>query len=263
MTKKKEDDAKATGRPSGGYKFALLRGTTPDLTQTIELPSVTTILGVLAKPVLPNWAAKATREGIAAVLAQDGLKGATQEDLAAMLKANGTDHNSLSAKGRERGTDTHDYAEKHLRHLKDNGIVLVDEDGSIAAVGAPDTPNKAAFLDWAHTHSIEPILIEQTVVSMQHGFAGTLDLFALVDGTPTLVDFKTSKPGGKVYPETHLQVAAYDAAMRELDLGYPDEYLAVVFMDDGVFLEEWIPNLRFDLFLDALNLYRWMKEMSK
>ena len=44
------------------------------------------------------------------------------------------------------------------------------------------------------------------MASRVHEVAGTSDIFALLDGVPTIVDLKTSKG---IYPEMDLQTAAY------------------------------------------------------
>jgi len=70
-----------------------------------------------------------------------------------------------------------------------------------------------AFQDWANGVSLEPIYIEQTVYSRTHGYAGTMDLLARVNGVPTLIDFKTGKA---IYAEAHLQNVAYQVALKEM-----------------------------------------------
>jgi hypothetical protein len=69
-----------------------------------------------------------------------------------------------------------------------------------------------AWEDWANSAALEPVAIEETVWSDRHGFAGTADLVARVDGAMTLLDWKTGKA---VYPEAWLQNAAYRVAWNE------------------------------------------------
>ena len=81
-----------------------------------------------------------------------------------------------------------------------------------------------AFSDWAAKVNLKPKLIEQIVFSTRHGYAGTMDLMAEVDGVDTLVDFKTSKA---VYAEAHLQTAAYRVALQEMGHGTVDRAVIV------------------------------------
>lgn len=64
-----------------------------------------------------------------------------------------------------------------------------------------------AFLQWADDNQLEPISAEKTVYG--DCWAGTLDLECTLNGTHTVIDFKTSKA---FYPEYRPQIAAYRSA---------------------------------------------------
>ena len=83
---------------------------------------------------------------------------------------------------------------------------------------------KRQFRAWAESVNLAPRLIEQTVWSRAHQYAGTMDLLAEVNGVSTLVDFKTGKA---VYPEAHLQNAAYQTALAEMGHATPAAGLIV------------------------------------
>lgn len=251
-------------RPADGYRFALVRDGVPDMTTAFRLPSVTEILRVVNKPVLVNWAAKATREGIADLLAHDGLRGATQQDLASMLKTAGTDHNSLSRTGRSRGSKVHDLAEVIMlgRLYGDPDPTFTDDQRAVMATGAG-----IALLDWIDFRDPRPLAVEQSVVSLRHRYAGTFDLIAEVeiDDLPDevrLVDFKTGRAGAPIYPETHLQTSAYAEAYAEMTGSTViRDMLGVVFRDDGTWLEERL-DWSLDAFLAALRLHEFMERMG-
>lgn len=123
-------------------------------------------------------------------------------------------------------------------------------DGIDAAANDFDhTPNPADGRLWYHfsraliKHRIEILATEQYVVG--DGFGGTLDIYALVNGKPALVDTKS----GKFKDSFALQIAAYSSAqwMAPKSTGTPvvavpdfEEFYALMLSDDGA---ELIPLL--------------------
>lgn len=63
-----------------------------------------------------------------------------------------------------------------------------------------------SFVSWFNEVKPKVICWEKTLFSDKHGYAGTADLFCLIDGEPWIIDFKT---GQYVWPEYKLQVSAY------------------------------------------------------
>jgi len=70
-----------------------------------------------------------------------------------------------------------------------------------------------AFREWTKDNEVKWLSIEQKVCSLKHGYAGTVDAVAEVNGEFTVIDFKTS---AKIYKQYHLQVAAYAQAITEM-----------------------------------------------
>jgi len=69
-----------------------------------------------------------------------------------------------------------------------------------------------SFVDWRATlESFEPLAWDVTVYSDIHGYAGSVDLIAKVNGVPYIIDFKTSQ---EVWSEYELQVSAYRMALE-------------------------------------------------
>ena len=179
------------------------------------LPSVTHILQVIGKPALIQWAAKEERnmtmEASADLYAD--IHGtpkmsrptyiATLDGRIGKTRAN----QKLLSKAGEIGTQVHALVEWNIR--KSLQQVVGPE---------PKVEEKAlwafmAWSDWAKAVDLKPLLIEQRVFSLTHGYAGTMDLLAEVSGVVTLVDFKTGKA---VYGEAHLQNVAYQVALTEM-----------------------------------------------
>jgi len=80
-----------------------------------------------------------------------------------------------------------------------------------------------AFDTWADQNKMEIIATEMHLVSPQYRFGGTPDAVAILNGKPTLLDFKTSN---KTYGEYAIQVAAYRHLLNDgklFDVETPDE----------------------------------------
>lgn len=232
--------------------------------QMEPFPSVTHILGCIGKPALINWAANTERALVSEAAADLYVNFAQQvvppimprasyvATLAAKLgqvKA----HQRELAKAGEIGTQTHKLIEWTMR----------------SAIGAeagpkPTVSDKAlwgfmAFEDWAKSVSLKPVLIEQTVYSVTHQYAGTMDLLARVNGVLTLVDFKTGKA---IYPEAHLQSAAYQVALIEMGYVTPSAGLIVRLPKvetDPEFEVQTVPPVDdlLPVFLAVKELWKW------
>jgi hypothetical protein len=68
-----------------------------------------------------------------------------------------------------------------------------------------------SFIDWRNEVKPEIIATETTIFSEIHGYAGTVDCVARINGIPCVIDFKTSK---NVWKEYELQVSAYRMALE-------------------------------------------------
>jgi len=73
-------------------------------------------------------------------------------------------------------------------------------------------PSVDAFNGFLRNNHVEPLLIEERVRSLEHGYAGTVDMVARVNGVVGVLDIKTGK---RVYRDYGMQTAAYVAAAAE------------------------------------------------
>lgn len=182
-------DRVAFGRPTHWYVDA--RGE--------KIPGVTTILGNgLPKPALVNWAGNTT--AAYAVDNWDDLATMKPSERLDVLKKARYEDRDAAAK---RGTEVHTLAERLMRFEE---------------VEVPDElrGHVEAYCSYLDDWQPDPVLTEVTVVSYEHGYAGTLDMVhRLPDGTVVLADIKTSRSG--IYGETALQLAAYRFADVYLD----------------------------------------------
>jgi hypothetical protein len=195
----------------------------------VDYPSVTHILTAIAKPALIAWSANTERAAVTEAAADLYTEWAKEivppvmpreSYVATLMTRLGTvkAHQKELAKAGEIGTQIHQYIEWFMR----------------TAIGAEPGPEPKvcdnalwgfmAFQDWAKSVNLKPVLIEQTIYSKSYGYAGTMDLLARVNGTLTLVDFKSGKA---VYPESFLQSAAYSVALGEMGYVLPAEALIV------------------------------------
>jgi hypothetical protein len=230
-----------------------------------EYPSVTTILSVIGKPALIAWSGKVERELVTAAsmsLYRD-LHGTPKLSDIAYLTSLQTRlgleraHVKELAKAGEIGTQAHSLIEWNLR------AGMMESAGPSPRIGDKAMWAFMAWEDWKKSVNLKPIFIEQTVWSTQYGYAGTMDLFAEVNGVPTVIDWKTGKA---IYPEAYLQNAAYRVALREM--GHGDAVQGIIVRlpkntEDPEFEAVIVPESEetlFDTFLHTFELWKWAQK---
>lgn len=176
---------------------------------------VTTALGALEKPGITSWAVDNT--AAYAVANVDALLNRTEEQGFGFLrwytkrfKSEDFDNPDIDIRDAsngvlddlaELGTLTHEWIEAHLNGDFEPEVTRIEHAEMIEV-----------FLEWESEHEIEVHATELTLFGATRngfGYGGTADLFATIDGVPTLCDFKTSR----AVREAHIaQMAAYGAA---------------------------------------------------
>ncbi len=73
-------------------------------------------------------------------------------------------------------------------------------------------PSVEAFVEFARNNEIEPLLIEERIISRAHRYAGTIDMLARVNGVVGVLDIKTGK---RIYRDYGMQTSAYVGALCE------------------------------------------------
>lgn len=169
----------------------------------LPVAGVTSILKILDKPALVQWAANMAvahiQQGYLALQeAGEMLEGSA---FAALCQDAKTAHRRFSRDAANIGSMVHAFAESVL--VDGRATMPTDEK---AAAGAN------AFLTWFRSHKIEPIHVERMVLSRDWYYAGTVDFFGRIDGELCVLDFKTSSG---LYLEMLLQLAAYAVALTE------------------------------------------------
>ena len=196
-----------------------------------RVPSVTTVLNILAKPALLDWAWQMGTQGL--------------------------DYKAVRDSAGDIGTLAHLLIMADLKHEK-----LDTSEYSAQDIEKAETC-LIKYWDWSKGHKIEPIMIETALISEQYQFGGTIDFFGKVDNQPTLVDFKTGKG---IYPEFFYQLAAYEQLLAEAgQLIEVTRILRIGRNEDEGFEERTIGKLdnQWQIFLNCLNIYKLQKEIRK
>jgi hypothetical protein len=153
---------------------------------TVFYPSVTTILdGVRVGGALDEWKAQQ-----AAAL---GVEGARYD---MWLRA-------------QRGSRVHDAIN---RYNQGRPLFWEDEEGR-SIYDDFEWKSICRYVQWFEDASPEVLATEMTVFSREFGYAGTCDAIMRIGEEIFVVDFKTSR---QVVDEHTMQVAAYQAAVREM-----------------------------------------------
>ena len=166
----------------------------------VEYPAVTTILGQLEKPALTYWAANCAVDYIQGNL--DNLVNPSGPHIRENILTNArTAFKDASTEAKDIGSHVHNMIEAYIKNKK------VPED-----VHDKAETGFLAFLEWEKLNRVEWLESELTLISELHGYGGTCDAVAMVNGTKYLIDFKTAKG---FYPEYDTQAAAYLQALLE------------------------------------------------
>lgn len=195
-----------------------------------EVPGVTTILGVLAKPALIHWAWDLGRQGFDYRRYRDALA--------------------------DIGTLAHQMIADDLRGIKTDTSAYSPEQVDKAENAA------LSWYEWRRGHSIEPLVVEQPLVSEAYQYGGTPDCLALVDGTPTLLDIKTSRA---IYQEMLIQLAAYWQLLQENGHDVRGARILRVGRDESEgFEERAVGDMRvyWDIFYHCLQIYSLQKRLK-
>jgi hypothetical protein len=166
-----------------------------------QYPSVTTILDILDKPALKQWAVNSACDYIKREAGWEIIE--SSEDLIDVIEMARTEWKNISNDAMNIGSEIHDLIEKYIKDGRD-------------AVGElkPEVENGfLAFLEWEQENIEEWTESERTVFDPIACYAGTLDACAkLKNGKYYVIDFKSSKG---FYSGYDMQIAAYRYAYEQ------------------------------------------------
>ena len=229
--------------------------TLADARKVQALPSVTNVLGVLAKPALDAWKIE---QGIMAALT---LPRATGEPLDVFAKRVVADMSAQVDKAADFGTAIHGTCERYALTKE------VPTDQTVFGFFQP-------WREWFDDNVEQVESIEQVFVHLGYGFAGRVDMVARLRGLGwCVVDFKTQKmkrgkdgrpPRATFYDTWPLQLSAYQQAMAASTRKEAPRLVSVVVnsVEPGpVHVKVWGDSVSyFGCFLSALSLWRYVKD---
>lgn len=169
-----------------------------------RVSGVTTIIGIKDKSTaLGKWQQQVTCDFLLDLIA----KGVKIDEATAIESV--VQHELQRDNAADIGKEIHGWIEHHIRHkLKQKGFE-----------GLPPMPNFPeaitginAFFAWEKEHKVKFLSTEKVVYSLKHGYIGTMDFTAMIDGELCAGDFKSSSG---LYNGIRMQTAAYGRADEE------------------------------------------------
>jgi len=164
-----------------------------------EIKSVTTVLKVINKPALINWAS-----GCAVDFISEQIKPGESYDeleLSAMWQGARKAHWQKKVDAGDLGTFLHKWVESYIKGEKPGKPVNEQLQESVLK-----------FLIWVKKHNVKFLLSEQVIFSKKYMYCGTTDFICTIDGKMYIGDLKTSSG---IYPEMWIQTSAYRHARSE------------------------------------------------
>jgi hypothetical protein len=249
------------GRPFHEIANASGTGNRPvtlrDARKVLAFPSVTNVLGVLAKPGLDAWKIE---QGILSALTLPQLPG---EDLGTFAKRVVEDMGEQVEKAADFGSAIHHACKVYALNKQ-----------------VPTDPKLLGFFEpwrrWFDENVERVSIIEQVFVHHEYGYAGRVDMVALLKGAGgtspywAVVDFKTQKvkrsakgEAKPVFYETWpLQLAAYRQAVLVNGAKNVQALVSVVIDSAApgpVHVKRWTDVDYFGSFLAAVALWKYVK----
>lgn len=199
----------------------------------VVVPSVTTIIGLLNKPMLVKWANNLGLQGI------DSTKYVDET-----AKIGSLVHERIEAFLSGLEVDMSNYTPNQIE-ASHNGF------------------NK--FMQWYEENDFKVIFTEHGLTSEVYKYGGTCDCYGIKDGKYVLLDFKTGKA---IYDEYFIQLAAYVNML--LEAGHSVEKVILLRIgrneEEGFEFREINVNelmgARWEIFLSLLNIYYKKKEIG-
>jgi hypothetical protein len=219
-----------------------------------NLTGCTTILGVIAKPALIQWAAN---------MATDYMRkwwedGADLGKFIDVLAEARTAHCKKKKDAGTYGTQTHSEIENIIKFTIENSGDLGRWE-----VDPEDNQSIKNFLEWTKTNKVKFLESEKNIYSEKLWIGGIVDFICEIDGKIWIGDIKTS--GSGIYPEHFWQCAGYDLMLKDMGL-YPEiaGYLILNLKESGEVLEKRsVSNEENkEAFLSCLKIYRIQEKIK-
>ena len=237
-----------------------------------RMTGITTVLGVIAKPFLINWAAneavdciknrfEISDRVIRPIRADDGKNVVYWYEVAkpifeSILEEARISHRKKKEEAGQKGTDIHALIEKRI-----NGAIK-NNNGFINKEAIDENEQVQKFILWSQDNNVKFLEVEKHIYSEKLWLGGVCDFVCEIDGEAWIGDIKT---GSGIYAEAFFQTAGYQILFEEMGL-YPNikGHLILNLKKTGEFLEKRsISNEdNKNAFLSALNLYRVIEKIN-
>lgn len=218
-----------------------------------KLTGCTTVLSVIAKPFLIQWAAN---QAVEYIKEKWGTNGLTAEQLFEVLEEARKAHCRKKEEAGQKGTDIHAIIEELIKNA------IKDNKGLIAGHNPNEEKQVSHFVEWAINNKIKFLDSELGVYSEKLWLGGIVDFVCSINGEVWVGDIKT---GNGIYPEHFAQTSAYQMMLSEMNL-YPNikGHLILNLRKDGTFEEKRsVSNEDFrKFFLAALDIYRVQQKIK-
>jgi CRISPR/Cas system-associated exonuclease Cas4 (RecB family) len=221
------------------------------------LMGVTTVLSVISKPMLIQWAANMACDYVLDRLGRTdygdftddkSLVWTTSKDI---IKEARTAHRKKKEKAGDWGTAVHKAVEEWIKNQKEPTDLT--EEHQMTAFNN--------FKNWATENKVKFIESEKHVYSEEMWVGGIVDLVFEMDGKRYIGDIKTSSG---IYNEAFFQMGAYELCL--IDMGYDkvDGYLVINLKKDGTMDLKVAENreINKEAFKSALSLHKIIKSLA-
>ena len=146
------------------------------------LTGVTSVLKVIAKPALIQWAANQAVDYVRGKT--KGLEAIGIQQLEEILEEAKIAHRRKKEEAGSKGTDVHSEIEGYIKTENWNPTGNESTDKAVML-----------FITWAGMNKVKFLASEKQVYSQTHFLAGTLDFICEIDGKKYLGDIKTTGAG--------------------------------------------------------------------
>lgn len=227
-----------------------------------RLYGVTTVLGVINKPALIQWAsnlatARAFTFGAKPEIAQeiakhDYIDGSVAKNIGAKFpefEEARLAHKKKASESADKGTDIHSTIEEIIK-------VSIADFGGYTYLDTHEEPQVQQFLSWARENNIRFLDSEKKLYSKTLWVAGTMDLFFMKDNKFFVGDIKTT---GAIWDRTpFFQCGAYQLMLEEMNPTVEIAGRCIVRLDKNGSIEVMYSYSPLDKegFLHALGLFK-------
>lgn len=170
--------------------------------------NVTTILNVLNKPAIAEWACRMCcdyiEENVRALLARNSF---SIDELFRIIQLGRSAHERARIEAADIGTSGHDWLRDYWR----------------AIIRKADTPKRPpevkprncieGALDFFSQHKMVPLSVEEPVYSIAYNICGRPDWIGWIDDEFSIMDYKSTK---KLWPECPIQMTPYAKTYEEM-----------------------------------------------